>query len=342
MEKIQSHHNRISFNPKYVTLEWKSKSKLERKRDEGRSNDSLFSSIIRLKLGKRLMKNQETTFRDVLQRLHITIPAMQCVVKPWSMLFSSFDSKTKEKTTNNKLVRQDQIRKTQSQFLLSEIDLCLSVSINSFAPQHIYVENCSMLTGAHHQQYRLLKTKWCAYNCMKMGTRKERYIFSCGDRENWTGEGGKKCYTLSSTNRKKSEMIMIRTCATKIQRKISTKGSNICNLLYYKSVCERTAWWSYWNVCALCSETQSIKFFVVLVQRSKYLAVAIRCVFITWYFMCAHTHMNTQCTNTNEIYHLNMNKWVRFHFARCMYSSSRSKAIFLRPFFHVCGNTVSA
>lgn len=134
---------------------------------------------------------------------------------------------------------------------------------------------------------------------------------------------------------------MIRTCATKIQRKLSTRKTRTHAMFHYKMYNnhilddDHTEMYVQWNsthkIC--CCISAKIKIYLV----------AIRCVFITWYFMCAHTcthaHVNdidAMCSvHTHEIYHLK--KWVRFHFARCLYSS-RSKTIFLRP-FSMCAAT---
>lgn len=102
---------------------------------------------------------------------------------------------------NEKQTRQDREKKTQSQFLLSEIDLCLSIS----CPQRYYAQE--LITNNTVCSLHIPKTKRCTY--------------IIGDRENWWRR--KKCCALSSTEEKKSEMIVIRTCASNSKENINQK-----------------------------------------------------------------------------------------------------------------------
>lgn len=124
----------------------------------------------------------------------------------------------------------------------------------------------------------------------------------------------KKCCALSST-KKKSEMIMIRTCATNSKENIQPKAEHMQCFYYNNLICVllmRTLT-IYNNYGDQNTKMNPIKFVVVvvLVQRSKYL-VAIRCVFITWCFMCARIH----------IWNLSLEQMSAFPFCCCLHSPS--------------------
>lgn len=137
----------------------------------------------------------------------------------------------------------------------------------------------------------------------------------------------KKCCALSST-KKKSEMIMIRTCATNSKENIQPKAEHMQCFYYNNLICVllmRTLT-IYNNYGDQNTKMNPIKFVVVvvLVQRSKYL-VAIRCVFITWCFMCARIH----------IWNLSLEQMSAFPFCCCLHSPSIQNHSF--DLFHVCG-----